>query len=102
MHRFFSAPISRCSAAGMVKLSRITFTSLTLFAAFRLLFAVARGFRSPDLAGDASLCAASNLEGLLAIERFREQPLSKRDNILYIRFMQTVVVSRLPGIPEHG
>jgi hypothetical protein len=38
----------------------------------------------------------------LAIERFREQPLSKRDNILYIRFMQTVVVSRLPGIPEHG
>jgi hypothetical protein len=86
----------------MVKLSRITFTSLTLFAAFLLLFAVARGFRSADLAGDAPFCAAPNLEGLLAIERFREQPVSKGDNILYIRFMQIAVMSSLRGIPEHG
>jgi hypothetical protein len=42
---------------------------LTLFAAFLLLFAVARGFRSADLAGDAPFCAAPNLACLLAIER---------------------------------
>jgi hypothetical protein len=42
------------------------------------------------------------LEGLLAIERFREQPVSKGDNILYIRFMQIAVMSSLRGIPEHG
>jgi hypothetical protein len=83
----------------MVKLSRITFTSLTLFAAFLLLFDVARGFRSADLAGDAPLCAL-NLEGLSAIERLRGQPLSNRDNILYIRFMQIGVMSSLPGIPN--
>jgi len=34
-----------------------------------LLFAVARGFRSADLAGDAPFCAAPNLACLLAIER---------------------------------
>jgi hypothetical protein len=42
------------------------------------------------------------LEGLSAIERLRGQPLSNRDNILYIRFMQIGVMSSLPGIPEHG
>jgi hypothetical protein len=45
-----------------------------LLVAFLLLFAVARGFRSADLAGAASLGATANLEGLLAIERFLEQP----------------------------
>ena len=83
IHRFFSAPISWCSAAGMVKLSRITLTSLTLFAAFLLLFADAPGFRFADLAGDAPICSASDLEGLLAIERGSKEGAEKQGEIIY-------------------
>jgi hypothetical protein len=86
----------------MVKLSRITFTVLTLLVAFLLPFVGARGLRSADLAGASPLCAAPDLEGLLAIERFREQPDAKRDNILYIRFVQIGAMSSLRGIREHG
>jgi hypothetical protein len=53
----------------MVKLSRITFTGFTLFAAFLLLFTVAPASRFADLAGAGSIRSAPNLDGLLAIER---------------------------------
>jgi uncharacterized cupredoxin-like copper-binding protein len=96
MQRFFSAPMSWCSAAGMVKLSRITRTSLTLFAAFLLLFKDAPGFRSADLAGAPPIRSAPNLEGLWAIGRVSKEGAVNQgcDNILYIQFTQTRLIAR--------
>jgi hypothetical protein len=62
----------------MVKLSRITRTSLTLLAAFLLLFGNASGFRFADLTGDAPICSASDLEGLWAIGRGSKEGAEKQ------------------------
>ena len=67
----------------MVKLSRITRTSLTLFAAFLLLFKDELGFRFADREGAAPSCSAPYLEGLLDIRLASKERAVNQTAIIY-------------------
>lgn len=67
----------------MVKLSRITRTSLTLFAAFLLLFNDEPGFRFAARAGAAPSWSAPYLEGLLDIGLASKEAAVNQSAIIY-------------------